>query len=82
MIPAPFLFEEIFFNILTWLPAKYLYDCMRYVCNSWTTIISDLQFVEAHLEQSKLGLFVQDSVAPYGSRFLEIKDDGAIKVQT
>ncbi|KAF5731247.1 hypothetical protein HS088_TW19G00853 [Tripterygium wilfordii] len=74
------LHEAIFFNILTWLPAQYLYDSLRYVCSSWASIINNPHFVETLLSRSKFGLMVQKFVSTYGAHFLELESNGVIRI--
>ncbi|KAL6981729.1 hypothetical protein U1Q18_023352 [Sarracenia purpurea var. burkii] len=74
-----FLPDDIFFHILTWLPAEFLHYCGRYVCKAWAKIIRDPSFIRAHLFRSKCGLFIQKFGKPYDARFLEFKD-GNFKV--
>ncbi|OIV95069.1 hypothetical protein TanjilG_10889 [Lupinus angustifolius] len=47
----PILYDEIIFEILSWLPVKYLLQS-RAVCKSWKFLISDPSFVKLHLQRS------------------------------
>ncbi|OIV95068.1 hypothetical protein TanjilG_10888 [Lupinus angustifolius] len=47
----PFLYDEIIFEILSWLPVKSLLQS-RAVCKSWKSLISDPSFIKLHLQRS------------------------------
>ncbi|KAL1329523.1 hypothetical protein HN51_046646 [Arachis hypogaea] len=72
--------DIIFFNILTRLPATFLFSSARLVCKAWAAIICKTQFVDAHLRHAKSGVFLQSTRPTYGARFLEFKDNGAYQV--
>lgn len=68
---VPYLPEELIISIVVRLPAKVLHRSMKLVCRHWANIIRDPLFIEAHLRQSKTGLFIRDR----GSQCLEIEGD-------
>ncbi|MED6130929.1 hypothetical protein PIB30_005217 [Stylosanthes scabra] len=72
--------DIIFFNILTRLPATFLFKSARLVCKAWAAIICKTQFVDAHLRHAKSGVFLQSTRPTYGARFLAFKDNGAYEV--
>ncbi|XP_074318931.1 F-box protein CPR1-like [Silene latifolia] len=44
--------REVIFDILRFLPAKLLYEVVRYVCKQWYDIVSDPSFVRAHYQMT------------------------------
>lgn len=50
--PSPSLSDELFPEILSWLPVKSLMQ-MKSVSHTWNTLISDPKFVKMHLHRSK-----------------------------
>lgn len=72
--------DIIFFDILTRLPGTFLHRNAKFVCKAWAAIMGNSQFVEAHLRRAKPGIFLQSTRHPYGARFLEIKDNGGLRI--
>ncbi|KAA8534573.1 hypothetical protein F0562_032090 [Nyssa sinensis] len=70
---TPYLPEELIIKILVRLPAKVLHRSMKLVCKQWACIICDPLFIEAHLCQSKTGLFIGSVGSSCHAHFLEIK---------
>lgn len=58
----PHLHHDIWFEILSWLSASYLYNIVSRVCHTWATIIHNPYFVDMHLSRSRTGLFIQDII--------------------
>ncbi|KAH9606906.1 hypothetical protein KSS87_019740, partial [Heliosperma pusillum] len=58
---TPYLPTEVIFNILKFIPAKALFDAVRYVCKQWYDIVSDPAFIRAHCRISTPGFLIQDS---------------------
>ncbi|CAL0306812.1 unnamed protein product [Lupinus luteus] len=53
----PTLFDELIFEILSWVPVKSLL-VLRSVCKSWKAIISDQSFIKFHLQRSPKDAYV------------------------
>ncbi|KAJ0089169.1 hypothetical protein Patl1_31729 [Pistacia atlantica] len=49
----PHLPEEIIFEILKRVPAKYLHEKFRYVCKRWHNLISSSMFIAQNIPQNK-----------------------------
>ncbi|KAK3207028.1 hypothetical protein Dsin_021074 [Dipteronia sinensis] len=54
--------REIFFEILSWLPVKYLVRC-KCVCKQWYKLIEDRSFIMKHLRRSEpVVVYFEDKV--------------------
>ncbi|KAI8030769.1 hypothetical protein LOK49_LG01G00311 [Camellia lanceoleosa] len=65
--------EELIINILSRLPAQFLHESVRSVCMRWEYLVNDPFFIEAHLRQSKTGIFIEVIGSPANSYFFETK---------
>ncbi|KAI5647396.1 hypothetical protein M9H77_33401 [Catharanthus roseus] len=74
MNDVPSLPIEIIFQILLCLPCEFLYECGRFVCKEWASIICSPSFIKAHEVNSKGGLLFQNSAQRYQANFLNLEN--------
>ncbi|KAJ0089168.1 hypothetical protein Patl1_31726 [Pistacia atlantica] len=79
----PDLPEEIIFEILKRVPAKYLHENFRYVCKGWNNLISSNMFMAQNTPQNKSGVLISvpttdikwsSKVVQYQTKLLEMDD--------
>ncbi|KAI5647397.1 hypothetical protein M9H77_33402 [Catharanthus roseus] len=81
MNDVPYLPIDIIFQILLCLPCEFLYECGRFVCKEWASIICSPSFIKAHEVNSKGGLLFQNSAQPYQSNFLNLENWGTTQLR-